>query len=452
MTDRDAVRAGLLAGLAQRVRAGWKQQTAKLKKVTAAPLGIARRLRAVDVAHLVRLLETMAAEYVRDLDALGTKAFLVDLKPLASAWAKVLTGSSDEAASRLVQRFLDAMRTKLRHGWEVYADPEQTPVGRTPRELVHRWGRFELYRYRAPAGRSFAERKPVLVVYSVINKPYILDLAPGCSFVEHLLEQGLDVFLIEWGKAVAGDRTATLDSTIEEGLGGAVSFVRRATGASSVPLFGHCIGGNFALLYAALHPEEVERVLTLTTPITAAGGGVVGLWTDRVLFPVDEIVDAYGLMPAKLIRYTFIAIKPYYEVVKWKMFLETLGNEPALRMFYVVDRWANDNVDVPAELFSKFIHEVYHDDRFRNGRTRIAGRAVDLRAITCPLLNLAATRDWIVPLESARILNDLVGSRDKRFLPIEGAHVTILIDPRARPLWTKMSDFLLGRPAEVPNA
>ena len=408
--------------------------------------------RTLDPAHLARLFESMSAEYVRDLEALGAKAFLVDLQPLIAAWSKVLTGQSDEQASRLVERFLEALRTKARHGWEVYADPERVLVGQTPRDLVHRWGRFELYRYRAPEGRTFAQRKPVLVVYSVINRPYILDLAPGFSFTEHLLDQGLDVYLVDWGPVVPRDRTATLDAYVEDGLGGAVSFIRETTRVQAVTVFGHCIGGNLALLYAALHPGDIERLMTLTVPVTGAGDGVVGLWTDRSVFPVDDIVDACGLMPAKLIRYTFIALKPYYEVAKWKMFLETLGNEPALRMFYLVDRWANDNVDVPAEFFRKFIHEVYHDDRFRKGLTQIGGRVVDLRAITCPLLNLAARRDWIVPFESSRILNDLVGSRDNRFLPIEGAHVTIMMDPRVRPLWTKMSDFLLGRPAEAASA
>jgi polyhydroxyalkanoate synthase len=431
------------------VRKLWDDETdsvVRLFRKAAATAGRPVRALASGGPRVLKLLETMAKEYVRDLEALGTKSFFVDVKPLAGAWKQVLTGAEDEEARKLVGRFVAALRTKLRHGWEVYADPETTPVGRTPRTLVARpGGRFELYRYAAPEGKTFAIRKPVLLVYSVINKPYILDLTPGFSFVEHLLDQGLDVYLIEWGKIVAGDKSATVDAYVEEGIGGALAHIRGTTGAKAVPLFGHCIGGNLALMHAALHPGDVERVVTLTTPVTAGEGGVVALWTDRLILPVDEIIDACGLMPAKLIRYTFIALKPYYELVKAKMWLEMLGNEQALRMFHVVDRWGNDNVDVAGEFFRKFIHEVYHDDRFRKGLTTLGGRTVDLKAITCPLMNLAATRDWIVPLRSAQVLNELVGSTDNRFVPIEGAHVTIMIDPRARPLWTTMSDFLGGK-------
>jgi polyhydroxyalkanoate synthase len=115
-----------------------------------------------------------------------------------------------------------------------------------------------------------------------------------------------------------------------------------------------------------------------------------------------------------------------------------------MALFGAVDRWANENVDIPGEVFRKFIKEVFHQDRFRRGETLIGGRPVDLSAISCPYLNLAATRDWIVPLPSARALNDAVGSRDNRFVSIEGAHVGIMIDPRSRHHWTEMSDFLLG--------
>jgi len=310
---------------------------------------------------------------------------------------------------------------------------------------VYEHGRIKLYRYLTPeASTTAADAEPVLLVYSVINKPYILDLVPGYSFVEHLLEQGLDVYLIDWGETEPGDRETTLDSYIDPGIRGCVEAIRERTGADKVSLFGHCIGGNLALMYAAQHPEDVARMVILTTPVTAAEGGVVALWTDPDVFPLDAIVDTYGHMPAKLIRYTFMAIKPYYEVMKFKMFLENLGNDAVMDLFYPVDRWANENVDIPGEVFRKFIAEVFHEERFARGKTRINGRKVDLKAITCPLMNLAATRDWIVPQPSAEVLGELVGSEDNRFVPIDGAHVGIMIDPRSRIHWTTMSDFLGG--------
>lgn len=429
-------------------RAASQRVEDEVGRLESLPAELAERLGALgrrEPERLSRLLESMVDEYLQDLRTLADDAFRIEVGPLAQAFAQVLAGEDDPAARKVVDRFVAALAVKARYGAEYYADPERTLVGQTPRELIHRQGRLALYRYRAPAGTRPADAPPLLLVYSVINKPYILDLVPGFSFVEHLLAAGLDVYLIDWGESAPGDRRTALDDYIEPGLSGCVEQIRRRTGADKVSLFGHCIGGNLALLYAALHPERVDRMVTLTTPATAAEGGVVAVWTDRELFPIDDIIEQFGHMPAKLIRYTFMVLKPYYEVLKWKMFLENLGDDRVMGLFLPVDRWANENVDIPGEVFRKFIREVFHEGGFSGAGVAIHGRSARLADVRCPLLNLAAERDWIVPLESARVLNERVGSAQTEFVPIEGAHVSIMIDPRARVHWTTMSKFLGGR-------
>ncbi|MFH2009600.1 MAG: alpha/beta fold hydrolase [bacterium] len=440
-TARERLNAQTFSQLERMAAANWEEE---LRRFSEVPATLSERASQADPERLGGLLKSMTAEYLADLEGLKGSAFQLDTEALADAWAKVAAGAEDADAKRLVERFLEAVSVKARYGSEYYADPERTPVGQTPRRCVHRYGKIELYHYERAADAPQPRGEPVLLVYSVINKPYILDLLPGFSFVEHLIAEGLDVYLVEWGETEPGDRDTTLDSYIDPGLSGCVAAIRERTGAEKVSLFGHCIGGNLALMYAALRPAEVGRVVTLTTPITAADGGVVAVWTDRDLFPIDAILDATGHMPAKLIRYTFMVLKPYYEVMKWKLFLEKLGDDEVMKLFYPVDRWANENVDIPGAVFKKFVEEVFHGDRFRNSETLINGAPVKLKNVTCPVMNLTATRDWIVPPASAEILGTLVGSQDYRHVSIEGAHVTIMIDPRTRPLWTEMSDFLAG--------
>jgi polyhydroxyalkanoate synthase len=425
-------------------QARWEADLTRLAEL---PDDLGERLAQADTGRLGGLLQSMLKEYLADLESLKGGSLAADVQGLTQAFTKVATGTADAEARGTLDRLAEALAVKARYGAEYYADPARTPVGQSPREAVHREGKITLYRYTPPAGAPARQGDPVLIVYSVINLPYILDLVPGYSFIEHLISQGLDVYLVEWGETTPGDRTTTLDSYIDPGLRGCVQAIQKLTGKPSVSLFGHCIGGNLALMYAALFPDDVARIVTLTTPMTSAAGGVVAVWTDKDVLPVDRIVETYGHMPAKLIRYTFMALKPYYEVLKWKLFVEKLHDERALALFYPVDRWANENVDIPGEVFRKFVSEVFHAERFRQGETRINGERVDLKRITCPLLNLAATRDWIVPPESATIITDLVGSADRANVLIEGAHVGVMIDPRQKPHWTRMSDFLRGGPA-----
>jgi polyhydroxyalkanoate synthase len=422
-------------------RARWEEE---LRRLSELPFEVGERLEGADPQRLAGLCQSMVGEYLQDLKNINGAGIGIDLEPLTATWVKAVTGDDDDgSARRTIERLVKAMITKAELGPEHYAHPGDVEVGQSARELVHQVGKIQLFRYLPPEDSEPRRGDPVLLVYSIINKPFILDLVPGHSFIEHLLEQGLEVYLIEWGQTEPGDRETTLDSYIDPGIESCVQHIKRRTGAPAVSIFGHCIGGNLALLYAAQHPDEVSRLITLTTPGTAAKGGVVALWADKNLFPVDAIIDTFGHMPAKLIRYTFMAIKPYYEVIKWKMFLENVGTDGVMSLFYPVDRWANENVDIPGGVFQKFIVEVLHEDRFQRGETLINGRRADLRQITCPYLNLAASGDWIVVPDSAQVINDAVGSEDNRFNLIDGPHVAIMIDPRVRHHWTEMSDFLL---------
>jgi polyhydroxyalkanoate synthase len=378
-SQRQRIQQQTFSQLENLARGNWMEQ---MKKLAEQPLEMAERIKELPPERLRHLCQSMWQEMAQDLSAIGPADLQPNLAPLAEAFAKVFSSDPDPAARATVERFFKAAAIKVKYGAEYYADPQNTPVGLTPRQLVWQQGPVSLWRYQRPAAVPPAQAEPVLVVYSVINKPYILDLVPGYSFIEHLLGRGLEVYLIEWAQPAAGDST-TLDELIEPGISGSVEQIEKISNSPRVSLFGHCIGGNLALLYAALHPQKVARLLVLTMPVTAARGGVVALWTDRHLFPVDEIVDTFGLMPAKLIRYTFMALKPYYEVLKWKMFLENLHNPQVMALFDPVDRWANENVDIPAEVFRKFVKEVLHEDRFQKGGTTIHGRPAAAPGRTC---------------------------------------------------------------------
>ena len=399
----------------------------------------------VDPARFQQLWQGMFDEYRRDLDGLSAESFQVDLQPLTEAWSAVLQGTADSDAHTIVHRFVDALSVKARLGAEYYADPNNVEVAPTPKELVHENGAFQLFRFRREGAADFETGPPVLIVYSVINRSYILDLTKEMSFVAHLLEQGIDLYLIEWGEHQAGDHETSLDDFIERGIGASMDHIRDERGVEKVALFGHCIGGTFAAMYAALCPEKVDRLFTLTAPFTRPERGVLATMTDPSMLPIDQLVDGFGQMPAKLIRYTFMGLKPYYELMKWKMFVENLGNDDAMARFAIIDKWANDNVDIPAEVFRSFIRQVFHEDGLVCGTVQIGGCTVDLARIECPVLNLAGKGDWIVPPDSAAALGGCVSSEFNEFRTLPGSHLSLILDPRLRSEWDGISDFLAGK-------
>ncbi|MCO4773153.1 MAG: alpha/beta fold hydrolase [Deltaproteobacteria bacterium] len=390
--------------------------------------------------------QSVLDEYRADLSGLPPEAFTVDFMPLTEAWTAQMQGRATEHQQAMVRDWTDAASVKARLGPEYYADPEQTPVRPSPRDLVHTEGPIELHRYARPEGVA-PRGAPVLIVYSVINRSYILDLTEGDSFVAHLLAQGLDVFMVEWGPTEAGE-SRSLDWTITQGLHACVQAIEGITDAPKVALFGHCIGATFGAMYAALHPDRVSRFLSLTAPYQPAEDGVVAFVSEPERFPVDQVTGSFGQMPAKLIRHTFIALKPYYELTKWRTFIRSLGNERAMARFRLIDRWANDNVDVPAGVFAAFVREVLQSRNLVEGAMVLDGRPVDLGAIDCPILTVHCADDWIVRPESALALHEARGERvTDRVVTLPGGHLALLLDGSQRERWPELSDFLLGEAA-----
>jgi len=415
-----------------------------LEVLSQATENMASRLEAADPQALAAIWSGLATEYQRDLADMPAKLRPARNQELEGIARELSGASPSPQARRYLERFVETMRVKATQGAEHYVDPEQVQVAPTPRELVFETGSLQLYRYRASTDAEHTPgRPPVLMIYSIINRPWILDLIPGFSIIAHLLERGLDVYLAEW-KPAEPDCTDTLDDFIDPWLHDAMGCIRELSGRERVGLFGYCIGGTLAAIYAAHHPERVQSLVTLTTPLVSSGSGVLELLVNPALFPMDNIIaENRGVVPGKVVRHSIMAIKPYLEVLKWKAYYENLHDDRMMALFEPIDRWANDNPDLPGRVFESFVREIYQDDRLAKGETLIHGTPIDLKAIRAPLLNLVADEDWIVPIAAAERVPELVGSEIARNEIIPGPHVGIIMDPRTRPAWDLIADHVI---------
>jgi polyhydroxyalkanoate synthase subunit PhaC len=132
-------------------------------------------------------------------------------------------------------------------------------VSQTPREVVWEKNRAKVCRYEPV--RKKEPPVPVLLVYALILRPYILDLVPGNSLVEHLLGEGFDVYLLDWGILEEEDEGLSFEHLTLDYLTEAVKSVLWNSGAEEGDLFGYCQGGTVAAMYASLFPNEVLRNL-----------------------------------------------------------------------------------------------------------------------------------------------------------------------------------------------
>lgn len=334
-------------------------------------------------------------------------------------------------------------------GSELLSNPQRVKVGQTPHEVVYREGNLMLKHY-LPQKKERAST-PLLMVYALVNRPYILDLLPGRSVVEHFLKGGIEVYLIDWGTPDEGDRDRTLEEYIGGSMHNCVKQVKEVSGKEQVSLFGYCQGGTFSAMYTALYPEQVRNLLLLAAPIDFEAEGLLNLWSKKEYFDVDKLVDTYGNIPAWVLNGAFVMLRPIYNLVDkyiqfWWSLTEDMTNDEKIELFLAMERWISDGVPQPGEFFREFVKGCYQENLLIQNRMKLGGRLIDLRRIGCPVLNICAEGDHIIPPSSSGAFNGAISSKDQMVLSFPSGHVGMTVGTQAQTaLWPRVVEWLVGR-------
>jgi polyhydroxyalkanoate synthase len=319
----------------------------------------------------------------------------------------------------------------------------EPPTNSTPHRVVYQRGAMKLIHF-APAVRR--HRTPILFVYSLINRYYILDFLPGRSLIEHMRDQGFDVYAIDWGTPGDVENHMTWEDFLGGLIGSAVRWTLRHSGADDLTLYGYCMGGTMALAYAALHPQGIRNFVAQATPVDFHEGGIFTTWTRPEFFNVDAMVDAYGSAPIDLMESGFSMMAPIQRITKWLDVFRKIDDADFVTTFLAMERWAADNVPFPGEVYRQYIKDCYQENNFCSGRMVVGGRRVQLSQIRCPLLNLIADKDTIAPPPSSTILNDLVGSSDKTLMRFPVGHIGLSTSSKGpKEIWPKVAAWIAAR-------
>jgi polyhydroxyalkanoate synthase len=326
------------------------------------------------------------------------------------------------------------------------------PVGLTPKEVIWTLNKAQLYRY-IPA-KPAEERHPVplLLVYALINKPFIFDLAPGRSFIEYMVDQGFDMYLLDWGAPGPEDQGITFDDYVTEYLSRAVRKVVSVSGADQISMLGYCLGATLATVYAGLYPDApIRNLILLTAPLdfSSSPEGSMAMWLEEERLDVDRVIGAFGNVPGELIRLWAKLLKPVENFVGayvsvWK----SLDDEKAVRGWQAINRWVEDVIPFAGSAFRQFVLDYVRGNELIQGQHQVEGQLVDLSNIRAPLLNIVAKYDHIVAQSQAESIMSLVSSEDKELRVIPSTHVGIMASGRARyKLWPELVEWLGPRSA-----
>jgi polyhydroxyalkanoate synthase len=325
-----------------------------------------------------------------------------------------------------IEKDLKEFPKKVIRATEVLTGDLDHQVATTPADVVYSEDKMKLLHYRSLVDKKKIHSTPVLIVYALINRYIMLDLEPGRSFVQNLLNGGLDVYLIDWGYPTGADRYLNLDDYINYYMDTALEWIRSETKTKQINLMGICMGGTFSVIYAAQHPEKVKNLITLATPtefdIDDAG---LFLWAKR--FDVDKAVDGLGNLPGDIANILYLLVTPVATVNKYIQFLDGVENPKFVSTFLRMEKWIFDSPDMAGEVFREWIRDLLQQNLLIKNQLVLDGQKVDLRKIKCPLLNVFGKNDYLAPPSTAKPLSKAVGSKDVTTIGVDTGHVGIFV-------------------------
>ena len=336
----------------------------------------------------------------------------------------------------------------------LYQRAQRVKKGATPSEVVYEEDRLKLLHYKTDVPRRY--KTPLVLIFALVNRPYILDLKPGKSVIEHFVQRGFDTYLVDWGVPTDADRHLTLDDYINGYIPNVLDYLRERTGSADANVLGYCMGGTMSAMYTALHPQTVRNLILMAAGIDfGTRDGLLQLWTGPEVFDVDGFIEAFGNAPPWFLQTAFLMLKPVANLVEKPLgLLERLESDEAVDEYFTMESWLNDNIPVPGEVFREFVKYLYQQNRLIKGTMPVGKHTIDLKKITCPVLNLMAQRDDLVPCSQSAVFNDLVSSTDRKTIQFPAGHIGLAVGSKAqRELWPQVCDWLAARSeaaAETP--
>ena len=341
--------------------------------------------------------------------------------------------------------FSERGRGKLEKLHEILTASGHYGKGATPSEVVYRENKLKLLRLVDAKGQPHSG-PPVLFVPAPVSRYFIIDLLPGRSFAGHIASAGFDVYIADFGEPTSEDRFCDLAYYVEGLLRRCVRKISAITGAESISVVGYCLGGTLSLLYAALHPATVKKLVLLTTAVDGdVEGGIA--WVAHKMGLAGESYENPRLVPAVEVKSWFEMLSPGSN--------STMGRVADLwdRLDDPIDRlqdvrtmatWVDDVVPASGRLLAELYRQFGPGkNRLMAGTATVGDVTVDLQHVTMPVMAVSAQKDMIAPAESVEAIKSIVPHAEVTRLP--GGHVGIVAGRSAPALWQQTAEFLSSR-------
>jgi polyhydroxyalkanoate synthase len=337
-------------------------------------------------------------------------------------------------------RSLDGFRRGLSDSYPI----EEDPPPYNPYTVVYEGGKVRLRHYRARG--AVRHDTPLLMVYALIKRPFILDLMPGRSVIETMINHGFEVYMIDWIPPGRTDTWRGFDAYVNQDIANAARAVQLAEGVEQISLLGYCFGGMLSTMFTALHQDVVKNFVPLTLPLDMSVREIpLNSMMDRISDEtLDLITRVYGNCPAAIMKAGFTAMSPIHHALdKYVGLYRNKQSKGYSEMFELFERWMNNDVPLAGQIFRELAIDISKKNLLAQSKFVAGGRRVELKNITCPVLNVIGQWDDVVDPKSSLPFIDLISSHDKANVVFPTGHVGAVVSSAAqKKLWPQVAAWL----------
>lgn len=322
----------------------------------------------------------------------------------------------------------------------------EVEVGQTPSEVVYEENKLELLHYESQTDEQ--HDVPILIAYALINKPYILDLQPDRSVIRTLLENGFDVYMIDWNEPSTMDASLTLEDYVDRYIDNCVDVVCERSEQESINLLGYCMGGTMSVMYAALYPEKVRNLGLMAAGLCFTGtGGVLEQWGDEQYYSPEAVTDAFGNVPADFLDIGFAVMDPVQNfLTKYVQLYDNIEDGEFVENFARMEQWIGDGIDVAGKTYEQFLTDIYQENKLAQNELYLGEKHIDLSEIDMPVLQIMGEYDHLIPPEASKPFNDLVASEDTEVMEFPTGHIGLSVSSRSHAeLWPNVCEWYAER-------
>jgi polyhydroxyalkanoate synthase len=313
---------------------------------------------------------------------------------------------------------------KLTEMKRLLSNIETIETGQTEYEIIKETNLFRLLHYKSNKERVY--KYPLIIVYALINRSYILDLQPNKSWIKNILDQGINVYLIDWKSPGKFDKYTTIDDYVNQFIYECVELVKSIENIDKVSLQGYCMGATMSLIYTTLYQKNVKNLITVA-PVVDTDKDKTVIKNMAQNMDIDKILSHYENFPYELLYSLYASLKPFKQgVSKYLNLFDNLKDDCFVQNFLRVEKWLYDTPVIAGETFRQWIKDIYQNNLFSKNKLVVGENRINLSNIKVPLLNIVADQDHLVSPDCSISLNKLVSSTDTNLMRFSTGHVGLI--------------------------